>query len=106
MDGDVLKAGSEEKVRGIAFDGGAGIREVLVSSDEGRSWMAATLGVDLGRYSFREWYLPLTFGRQGSVDLLVKATNRLGESQPMEALWNPSGYMRNVVERTRVEVVA
>lgn len=105
-DGDVLKVGSEERLKGIAFDGGAGIREVLVSSDGGRIWMAATLGVDLGRYSFREWHLPLTFGRPGSMELLVKATNRLGESQPMEALWNPSGYMRNVVERTRVEVVA
>lgn len=105
-DGDVLRVGSEERLRGIAFDGGAGIREVLVSSDGGRNWMAATLGVDLGRYSFREWHLPLSFGRRGSWELLVKATNRLGESQPMEALWNPSGYMRNVVERTRVEVMA
>jgi DMSO/TMAO reductase YedYZ molybdopterin-dependent catalytic subunit len=105
-DGDVLRAGSEERLKGIAFDGGAGIREVLVSSDGGRNWMAATLGADLGRYSFREWHLPLSFGRRGSWELLVKATNRLGESQPMEALWNPSGYMRNVVERTRVEVVA
>ena len=105
-DGDVLRAGSEQRLKGIAFDGGAGIREVLVSSDGGRNWMAATLGADLGRYSFREWHLPLSFGRRGSWELLVKATNRLGESQPMEALWNPSGYMRNVVERTRVEVVA
>ena len=48
----------------------------------------------------------MTFQRPGVLELLVKATNRLGESQPMEALWNPAGYMRNVVERTRVEVVA
>jgi DMSO/TMAO reductase YedYZ molybdopterin-dependent catalytic subunit len=105
-DGAVLKAGAVQHLKGIAFDGGAGVREVLVSSDGGRSWIAANLGEDLGRYSFREWRLPMTFNRPGSVELLVKATNRLGESQPMEALWNPSGYMRNVVERTRVEVVA
>jgi hypothetical protein len=48
----------------------------------------------------------VTFARPGSVELLVKATNRLGESQPMEALWNPPGYMRNVVEKTQVEVLA
>ncbi len=106
VDGSVLKAGREERLRGIAFDGGAGIREVLVSSDGGQSWRAATLGADLGKYSFREWHLPVTFARPGSVELLVKATNRLGASQPMEALWNPPGYMRNVVERTRVEVLA
>ena len=104
-DGGTLLAGREEKLRGIAFDGGAGIREVLVSSDGGQSWAAAALGVDLGRYSFREWQLPVKFTRPGPVELLVKATNRLGESQPMEALWNPAGYMRNVVERTRVEVL-
>lgn len=106
VDGSVLKAGREERLRGIAFDGGAGIREVLVSSDGGRSWRSATLGADLGKYSFREWHLPVTFARPGSVELLVKATNRLGESQPMEALWNPPGYMRNVVEKTQVEVLA
>jgi sulfite dehydrogenase (cytochrome) subunit A len=106
VDGSVLKAGREERLRGIAFDGGAGIREVLVSSDGGQSWRAATLGADLGRYSFREWHLPVTFARPGSVELHVKATNRLGESQPMEALWNPPGYMRNVVEKTQVEVLA
>jgi hypothetical protein len=105
-DGSVLQAGREERLRGIAFDGGAGIREVLVSSDGGRSWVAAALGEDLGRYSFREWHLPLKPVRPGQLELLVKATNRLGESQPMEALWNPAGYMRNVVERTQVDVLA
>jgi len=105
-DGSVLQAGREEKLRGIAFDGGGGIQEVWVSSDGGRSWAAAELGEDLGRYSFREWQLPLKLARPGQVELLVKATNRLGESQPMEALWNPAGYMRNVVERTRVDVLA
>jgi DMSO/TMAO reductase YedYZ molybdopterin-dependent catalytic subunit len=105
-DGSVLQAGREERLRGIAFDGGAGIREVLVSSDGARSWEAAALGEDLGRYSFREWHLPLKPVRPGQLELLVKATNRLGESQPMEALWNPAGYMRNVVERTRVDVLA
>jgi hypothetical protein len=31
--------------------------------------------------------------------------NRIGQSQPMEALWNPPGYMRNVVETTHVTAV-
>ena len=105
-DGAVMKTNRQELLRGIAFDGGAGIREVLVSIDGGNQWRAASLGPDLGRYSFREWQASVSFSRPGPVDLLVKATNRIGESQPMEALWNPSGYMRNVVERTRVEVLS
>jgi hypothetical protein len=32
----------------------------------------------------------------------VRAANNIGQSQPLEALWNPSGYMRNVVETTHV----
>jgi hypothetical protein len=40
------------------------------------------------------------------LELKVKATNRLGESQPLEPLWNPAGYMRNVVESVRVHVTA
>jgi hypothetical protein len=105
-DQGVLQVGREERLRGIAFDGGAGIREVLVSNDGGQSWKAATLGADLGRYSFREWHLPFIPSQPGRLELLVKATNRLGESQPMDALWNPAGYMRNVVEKVRVEVLS
>jgi sulfite dehydrogenase len=105
-DGSVLRAGRTERLKGIAFDGGAGIREVVVSTDGGQTWRAAVLGPDLGRYSFREWQLPVSFSSPGPVEILVKATNRIGESQPLEPLWNPAGYMRNVVERTRVEVTA
>ena len=38
-------------------------------------------------------------------DLKVRATNRIGQSQPLTALWNPPGYMRNVVETTHVVAV-
>lgn len=26
-----------------------------------------------------------------------------GDTQPLEALWNPAGYMRNVVETVRID---
>ncbi len=105
-DGAVVARGRPVVLRGIAFDGGAGIAEVVVSTDGGASWKAATLGADLGNYSFREWTLPFTPAGAGALELKVKATNRLGESQPLEALWNPAGYMRNVVETTRISVSA
>jgi sulfite dehydrogenase (cytochrome) subunit A len=34
--------------------------------------------------------------------LKVRATNNAGDMQPMEASWNPAGYLRNVVETVRV----
>ena len=103
-DGAKLKAGAETMVKGIAFDGGYGITEVVFSSDDGQTWRETELGKDLGRYSFREWTVPFTPHRPRVYTLKVKATNRIGQSQPREALWNPAGYMRNIIETVRVEV--
>jgi sulfite dehydrogenase len=103
-EGATLKAGQETLVRGIAFDGGSGIADVVFSADGGRTWSAAKLGEDLGKYSFREWTIPFKATAAGAAELKVRATNRVGESQPLEPLWNPSGYMRNVVETVRVTI--
>ncbi|KWW35144.1 sulfite dehydrogenase (cytochrome) subunit A [Cupriavidus metallidurans] len=104
-EGATVPSGRETVVRGIAFDGGYGIAEVAFSADGGRSWTEATLGQDLGKYSFREWRAAFRPPRKGAYDLRVRAVNRIGQSQPMTALWNPAGYMRNVVETTRVKAV-
>lgn len=100
-DGAIVKAGHPLTVRGIAFDGGYGIREVDVSIDGGRTWRPTRLGKDLGKYSFRQWQTALSLGR-GPRTIQVRAINNIGQSQPLDALWNPSGYMRNVVETTHV----
>jgi DMSO/TMAO reductase YedYZ molybdopterin-dependent catalytic subunit len=100
-----LRVGREATVKGIAFDSGQGIREVAFSDDGGRNWRQAKLGPDLGRYSFREWSVALKPMRKGRLDLRVRAFNRIGETQPMEALWQPAGYMRNVVESVSVNAI-
>jgi sulfite dehydrogenase (cytochrome) subunit A len=102
--GAQVRAGRQMMVRGIAFDGGQGVREVAYSTDGGQSWREAVLGADLGRYSFREFTFGFTPG-PGQHDLRVRAWNRSGQSQPMEALWQPAGYMRNVVESIKLTAV-
>jgi DMSO/TMAO reductase YedYZ molybdopterin-dependent catalytic subunit len=99
-DGARLKAGLTT-LRGIAFDGGKGIKEVVVSTDGGKIWTPAKLGKDLGKYAFREWKLKVTLP-PGPSELKVRATNNAGDTQPMDPLWNPAGYLRNVVETVRV----
>ncbi|MGJ4949301.1 molybdopterin-dependent oxidoreductase [Bradyrhizobium sp. HKCCYLS20291] len=99
-DGAKLKAGTAT-LRGIAFDGGSGIKQVAVSTDGGQTWTDAKLGKDLGKYSFREWKLPVKLAA-GSHDLKVRATSNSGETQPDTPRWNPAGYLRNVVETVRV----
>jgi hypothetical protein len=100
-DGAKLKAGRRTMLKGIAFDGGKGIKDVVVSTDGGKTWARASLGKDLGKYSFREWQMPIRL-TAGAHELKVRATSNGGETQPMEPLWNGAGYLRNVVETVRV----
>jgi DMSO/TMAO reductase YedYZ molybdopterin-dependent catalytic subunit len=99
-DGGRVKAGTT-MLKGIAFDGGSGIREIALSTDGGNNWVPARLGKDLGKYSFREWKLPVKLAA-GTHELKVRATSRTGEVQPAEPRWNPAGYLRNVIETVRV----
>lgn len=92
------------ELKGIAFDAGAGVDKVEVSIDGGVRWADTVLGEDLGRWSFREWRIPVTFAKIGPATLMVRASNRAGETQPMTADWNPAGYRRHVVESTRITI--
>ncbi len=103
-DGSVLPAGKAAVVRGIAWDGGYGIREVEISTDGGASWRPAELGPDLGRFSWRQWTYAIADPRPGTHMVMAKATNRIGASQSFELVFNPAGYHNNVVQRIRVNV--
>ncbi len=104
-DGATVTAARIQVVKGIAFDGGYGIARVLFSTDGGKVWTEAVLGKDHGRYSFREWHAGFTPKTGQHYDLRCLAINNIGESQRLTPRWNPSGYMRNVVESVRVSGV-
>jgi DMSO/TMAO reductase YedYZ molybdopterin-dependent catalytic subunit len=99
--GATLAAGQPVEVKGLAWDGGYGIVRVDVSTDGGRTWRTASLGEDLGRYSFRPWSLSFA-PPQGSSTILARATNRVGQTQVETAIFNPAGYQHNVVPRVDV----
>jgi hypothetical protein len=103
-DGDRLLAGHAAPLRGIAFGGDTGVSKVLWSSDGGKQWDEATLERDYGKYSFRRWHAHYTPREKGEHRLLVKAINSNGIEQPADANWNPSGFMRNVIESIKVQV--
>ena len=102
LNGAQVKAGERLALRGIAFDGGTGIREVTVSADGGATWQSAEIGKDPGKYAFREWTISLAAPKPGALILQSRATNNGGQIQPLEAQWNPPGYMRNVVETVNI----
>src|SRR5208283_216215 len=94
---DVQVAVGEVMVRGLAWDGGYGIRTVEASTDGGQSWAAATLGDDLGRYAFRPWSYVLP-AKPGKNTVMVNATNKIGQTQTAALLLNPAGYHNNVMQ--------
>jgi hypothetical protein len=75
-----------------------------VSADGGRSWREARLGPDYGRYSFRRWTAAVPIVGRGPVRLMVRCWNTVGEAQPLDPIWNPSGYARDHVEVTTAVV--
>jgi len=103
-DGASVTKGAQTLVRGIAFGGDNGVTNVDLSLDGGASWRPAALGKDEGKYSFRSFEAHFTPEKAGDQAVMVRCTNQKGEVQPMEANWNPSGFMRNLVETVTVKV--
>ena len=91
-------------VGGIAWDGGYGINTVEVSSDGGRTWTAATLGEDLGRFAFRTFSYTLSPKARGKRTVMARATNKIGQTQTSELIHNPAGYHHNVVHSVTFNV--
>jgi hypothetical protein len=103
-DGDTVHAGAPTAVRGIAFGGGFGVARVDISLDGGKHWLPTTLGKDEGKYGFRQWSTQLTLASRGAQTVMVRCTNTDGEAQPDFPIWNPGGYMYNMIETTHVVV--
>src|SRR4030088_3111813 len=101
--GTVLKVGQGTTVRGIAFGGDTGLAKVLFTSDAGGRWQEARLGPDHGKYSFRQWEVPLRLSSPGAHKLMLKAINTAGSAQPDHPNWNGAGFMRNVIESVSVQ---
>jgi sulfite dehydrogenase (cytochrome) subunit A len=94
--------GGPTVVKGIAFDQGYGIDQVLVSFDGGTHWEATTLGRDYGHFGFRPWEIRVSLRPGRQYQLQALAINRIGESQQLHARWNPKGYLRNAVETIHI----
>jgi len=87
-DGQTIKAGQTIEVRGIAFDGGSGISKVLFT--EGRTNGAIHGWARIGQVFAPGMEVPI-HPAAGNYELKSCATNRIGESQPADPLWNRRG---------------
>jgi len=102
--GAMLQVGRRTEFLGIAWDGGSGIRSVEVSLDGGAAWHEASLGRNLGQYSWRHWSFSLTPAQPGAFTLVARARARDGSTQDDSLIPNPAGYHHNVVHKVEYRV--
>lgn len=95
-EGEQLNPAGEIVVRGYAWDGGHGIKNVDMSLDHGETWQPASLGQDLGVYSWRPFTFKVKVEKAGSFAVMSRATNSLGQVQSKNVVANPPGYHHNV----------
>ena len=81
--GGVLK-GRESLVRGFAFAGTRGIKQVEVSTDGGDMWNVADLDPELSPSTWRFWSYRWVLPKPGRYSLAVRATDGRGRLQLLE----------------------
>jgi sulfite oxidase len=73
---------------------GVSIVKVEVSADEGRSWTTAKITSPLRQHCWVLWKADVKVSSSVS-ELIVRATDSSGDTQPENADWNLKGYMFN-----------
>jgi DMSO/TMAO reductase YedYZ molybdopterin-dependent catalytic subunit len=104
-DGQTFRLGQLVEIKGVAWDGGYGINMVEISTDGGKTWREAQLGKDYGRYSWRQFTYVFKPPKKGTYTIMAKASNKIGQTQTFELIWNPAGYLHNVVQKISIKVV-
>jgi DMSO/TMAO reductase YedYZ molybdopterin-dependent catalytic subunit len=90
-------------LEGRAWSGWGPIERVEVSTDGGASWHEARLGEVIGARAWRGWSYQWDAEPGGHV-IASRATDAVGNVQPVEPPWNLKGYANNEVERVPVTV--
>ena len=102
-----VKLNSSLVCKGVAFDEGSGIKEVLISTDSGKSWQRADLGKELSLYAFRAFSFSIDTSKSKKITIMAKAINNKGDEQPFakDIKWNRGGYKYNGIDSVSITVV-
>jgi len=105
LDGAKIRLGETVAVKGVAWSGDKGpVTAVDVSIDGGRTWRPAQFGAEKSQFGWRQWAYSFRPERESFYNVMARATDASGDTQPLVADWNPSGYGWNVVPRVGVDV--
>lgn len=91
-------------IHGSAWSGRGPVTEVHVSIDGAGEWESADLDGSESAYAARAWRFRthLTTGRH---EIVVRAVDSSGDTQPLVPRWNRNGYANNVVHRIEVDAI-
>lgn len=108
-EGQILATGPHV-VRGVAWSGDAPIVRVDVSisppTGSGEVWRSAQLRTAPSRYAWSHWELFCDLPDPGFYVIRARATDELGNTQPVQAEWNFRGIGNNSIHCVPVEVQA
>lgn len=99
-----LRAGRMSVLRGRAWSGGATVAVVEVSTDGGRTWEEATLTGPNEPSSWVAWEHAWTPARPGDHEIVTRARDSHGRTQPDRAATNDDGYLFDAAVRVPVTV--
>ncbi|WP_405009036.1 sulfite oxidase [Kitasatospora sp. NBC_01539] len=102
--GAVLAPDRVHRLEGRSWSGTAPVREVEVSTDGGQVWRRARLRDVPRRHGWTRWSLDWRPAAPGPYELLARATDRAGHTQPDTAVFNREGYLFGAVVRHPVTV--
>jgi len=105
LPGEVVPAGSY-LLTGAAWSGEEEVTKVEISTDGGATWSPVDTLKPRSGYSWYRWEHHWHSPGPGRYTLMSRATNNLGETQPMEFpnKWDGRGYANNMVFPFEVEV--
>lgn len=82
---------------------GVSIRQVELSTDGGKTWHAAKLTSPAAEFCWQLWSAEVAVTNQ-TQDLIVRATDSRGDTQPQMPRWNAKGYLFNGWHRVPLKV--
>ncbi len=99
-----LPAGVPVTLRGRSWSGHGRIRRVEVSNDGGATWHRAHLRGPNHRSAWVRWSIPWRNPEAGAYELLARATDDRGDTQPDTVPFNANGYLFGAVVRHALTV--
>jgi DMSO/TMAO reductase YedYZ molybdopterin-dependent catalytic subunit len=102
--GEIVQANSNMRIRGAAWTSDAEITKVEVSADEGSTWNEAKLLGAAKPNAWRLWEFDWRTPAPGKATLMARATDSVGQTQPIKRDPDRGTYMINHLLPIEVEV--